>query len=173
MIFLTVGTWYRGFDRLVKAVDELAGIGVLTEEVIAQTGYGSYRADYLTTIGFCSPDDFANLVSSARLVVSHAGMGTVIQALKQCKPLIVVPRCRSLGEVGNNHQFATARQLEAEGKVLVAYDVSQLPARLKEADAFTPSQSNGSEKILQTVQGFILEEVLAKKLRKRNSWLFR
>ena len=51
MIFLTVGSWYRGFDRLVCAVDALKETGEIAEEVIAQirewrpspfrTGFGS------------------------------------------------------------------------------------------------------------------------------------
>jgi UDP-N-acetylglucosamine transferase subunit ALG13 len=47
LIFLTVGTWYKGFDRLVKAVDELVGSVIIDDQVIAQIGYGSYKPRYL------------------------------------------------------------------------------------------------------------------------------
>jgi UDP-N-acetylglucosamine transferase subunit ALG13 len=162
LIFLTIGTWCKGFDRLVKAVDELVECDVITDKVIAQIGYSSYTPKHLNTIRFCSPDDFADLVSSARLLISHAGIGTIIHAIAQCKPIVVVPRRKELGEVDNEHQFATAKQFAAEGSILVAYDVSELATTLKQAETFVPVGSKGSEKILQAVQGFI-DKIAAKK----------
>ena len=82
MIFLAVGNWHKGFDRLVKAVDDLIGSGVITDGVTAQTGYGSYKPKHMTVMNFCSPDEFKNLISKAELVVSHAGVGTIAQAIK-------------------------------------------------------------------------------------------
>jgi len=162
LIFLTVGTWRAGYDRLVEAVDELLGRGVIAEEVIAQIGNGSYKPKYMTVMEFCSPDEFRDLISKSRLVISHAGMGTIIETVQLLKPLIAVPRRTSLGEVDNDHQFATAKQLEAEGKILVACEVSELPAKLEEAETFVPSGGQGSNEILEVVQGFIDDLVTRK-----------
>jgi len=155
VIFLTVGTWRRGYDRLVRAVDELVEKGVIAEEVAAQIGHGSYQPRQLKTIRFCSPDEFVKLISEVSLVISHAGMGTIIQAVRLGKPVIVVPRKASLGEADNDHQFTTAKQLEAEGKVLAAYEVSELPEKLEQAKTFVPSRSSGADQILKAVQEFI------------------
>ena len=38
MIFVSVGTHEQPFNRLVKAVDDLKKDGVITDEVIIQTG---------------------------------------------------------------------------------------------------------------------------------------
>lgn len=46
MIFVTVGTHEQPFDRLVKAVDELKRDGIITEEVIMQTGFSIYEPKY-------------------------------------------------------------------------------------------------------------------------------
>jgi len=162
LIFLTVGTWRKGFDRLVKAVDELVGGGVIIDEVIAQIGYGSYKPNYLKTIDFCSPDEFEHLISRAKVLISHAGVGTMALAIKRRKPVIVVPRKVSLGEVDNDHQFTTARHLEAEGKILVAYEVSELPAKLEQAKTFVPIGTQDSHQILHVVQEFI-DSVVEKK----------
>ena len=91
MIFLTVGTWRVGYNRLVEAVDELLGSGVIAEEVIAQTGYSAYKPKHMTVIEFCSPGEFRNLISKAGVVISHAGMGTIIETVQLLKPLIAVP----------------------------------------------------------------------------------
>ena len=42
MIFVTVGTHEQPFNRLVKKIDELKRDGVITEEVIIQTGFSTY-----------------------------------------------------------------------------------------------------------------------------------
>lgn len=155
MIFLTVGTWRAGYDRLVKAIDELLSSGIISEEVVGQIGYGSYKPKHMTVMEFCSPDEFIKMVTKARLVISHAGMGTIIEAAKQAKPIIVVPRKPELGEVDNDHQFATAKQLESEGKILVAYEVDNLSEKIEQAKVFVPSQGQGSQGIINAVQGFI------------------
>ncbi len=162
MIFLTVGTWRSGYNRLVRAIDELIIAGVITEEVIAQTGYGSYKPGNMMMIEFCSPSEFGKLVSEARFVISHAGMGTIIETVRLHKPLIVVPRQSSLGEVDNDHQFTTAKRLEAEGKILVAYEVSELPVKLEQARTFVPVNSRASEDILRAVEE-VIEAVAAKR----------
>lgn len=162
MIFLTVGTWRTGYDRLVKAIDELIRSSVITEEVVVQTGYGSFKPKHMTVIEFCSPDEFVDIVSKARFVISHAGIGTIIETVRMRKPLIAVPRRRSLREVDNDHQFTTAKQLEKEGRILVAYEVNELPGKLKDAEVFIPVQGQGSEKILEEVQKFIDELIIKK-----------
>lgn len=46
MIFVTVGTHEQPFNRLVKAIDKLKKDGVITEDVIMQTGYSTYEPKY-------------------------------------------------------------------------------------------------------------------------------
>lgn len=162
LIFLTVGTWHSGFDRLIKAADELISSGVIIGEVIAQTGYSSYKPKNMTVIKFCPPNEFREIVSKADFVISHAGMGTIIETVRLHKPLIAVPRQSSLGEVDNNHQFNTAKQLEAEGKILVAYETSELPAKLEQVSSFVPVNSQASEDILKAVDD-VINSVAAKK----------
>lgn len=162
MIFLTVGTWRNGYNRLVHAVDELKKNSVISEEVVAQTGYGAYVPQHLEVVKFCSPAKFRDLVNQATLIISHAGMGTIIEAVKLGKPIIAVPRQPSLEEVDNDHQFTTARQLESEGRILVAYDVSELAGKLVEARNFVPAKGEGGERILQAVKQ-VIEAVAAKK----------
>ena len=162
MIFLPVGTWKEGYNRLLKAVDELLCNGDITEEVIAQTGYSSYKPKNMTSIDFCSPDEFTNMISRSRIVISHAGMGTIIETVKQSKPIIVVPRKADLDEVDNDHQFVTAKQFESENKILVAYEVSDLPAKLKDANTFIPTQVQVSLDIMNTVQKYIDDLIIKK-----------
>ncbi len=157
MIFLTVGSWYRGFDRLVKAVEELHQEGTICEEVVAQIGPGAYKPTNIQAMEFCSPKQFQQFMADARIIIAHAGMGTIAEAVSRGKPIVVVPRKHALGEHLDDHQFATARQLEAEGKIIVAYDTKELSSKLQEAEGFVPTRTEGSRDILKTIDAFICD----------------
>jgi beta-1,4-N-acetylglucosaminyltransferase len=162
LIFLTVGSWYKGFNRLVKAVDELVGYGIITDKVIAQIGNSSYEPKHMEVIDFCSPDEFGNIISQAKVVISHAGVGTIAQTIRKRKPIVVVPRKGSLGEHFDDHQFVTAETLEKEGKVLVAYETNDIQYKLEQAETFVPNQAEGSQGILNAIQAFIDDIIINK-----------
>ena len=46
MIFVSVGTYRTGFDRLIREVDRLAGNRIL-KNVIAQIGYTKYQPKFI------------------------------------------------------------------------------------------------------------------------------
>lgn len=131
MIFLTVGTQIP-FDRLVAAVDRWAG-----EEpgrpVFAQIGPTGLRPRHLAWRDFVSPAECGRLMREADLVVSHAGMGTILGALELGTPTLVMPRRAALGEHRNDHQLATARWFSQLGGVSVAFDETELLERLGDA----------------------------------------
>lgn len=155
MILLTVGSWHRGFDRLVRAVDELKQQGVIEDEVRAQIGDGAYKPQHLEWVDYIEPAEFDALTARSRLLIAHAGMGTIATALKYAKPIIVMPRKHELGEHIDNHQFATVEALEKEHKIIAAYEVDQLPQKLEQARTFVPAQGQGADGILAAVQEFI------------------
>ena len=162
LIFLTVGNWHRGFDRLVRAVDELKGRSVISDDVVAQVGFGEYRPANLQAMDFCSPAQFRATTAQARIVVTHAGIGTIGEAVSLGKPVVVVPRKAELGEAVDDHQRTTARQLEREGKVLAAYETSELAQKLEDARRFVPARGDGGQGILSLVEDFIADLVKRK-----------
>lgn len=123
MIFCTIGT-QAPFDRFIKIIDELAPS--LNEEVIAQTLNGTYCVKNIKTVGLLPPNEFSELFSKARIIISHAGVGTILSALTSNKPLIIFPRLAKLGEHRNDHQLATAEQMNKLGYVYVANDEDSL-----------------------------------------------
>src|SRR5450432_3541007 len=62
-------------------------------------------------------------------------MGTILTALRHSKPLLVMPRRFAFGEQRNDHQLATAKHLLELGKISVAFDETELLARLSNMDA--------------------------------------
>lgn len=139
MIFCTVGT-QAPFDRFVRIVDEVAAH--LDEEVIAQVYKSGYASRNIRMVGFLPPDEFDRYLGRARLIVAHAGMGTIISAMCRHKPVIVFPRSAALGEHRNEHQQATAQKMSELGYVYVANDAQELEALLT-SDGLKPLRGLG------------------------------
>jgi UDP-N-acetylglucosamine transferase subunit ALG13 len=130
VIFATVGTQLP-FDRMIAALDDWAGTRP-GREVFAQVGPGRYVPRHIEHRAFISPAECRARMVAADAIVAHAGMGTILTALELGKPLLIVPRRASLGEHRNEHQLATARRFADTGRLLVAFDESELAERLDE-----------------------------------------
>lgn len=124
MIFATMGTQIP-FDRFLRMLDQVAPL-LNGEQIIAQTISGTYKPTNFETVGLIGPELFNRYISSARVIVAHAGMGTIISALTAHKPIVVVPRIAAQGEHRNEHQLATARRLSEMGLIHVAENATAL-----------------------------------------------
>ena len=124
MIFLTLGT-NEPFDRLVMAMDNIAAVNRQIA-IVGQLSTSSAKPRNFNVIGYLSPQDYYRYFDSASLIVSHAGMGTIISALERGKPIIVMPRKAALGENNSDHQIATAKKLADLKYVNVANDENEL-----------------------------------------------
>ena len=127
MILVTVGM-QLGFDRLIRAMDALAP--ELGQPVIAQTGRGTYTPQHMDARAKIAPAEFEALMRDAQLIVSHAGIGTVLTAARVGKPVLLMPRRADLGEHRNDHQLATARSLQGRAGILIAMDEGELAAQI-------------------------------------------
>ncbi|TFL17117.1 glycosyltransferase [Jannaschia formosa] len=128
MIFATTGTQLP-FPRLVRALDAWAA-RMPEERVVAQIGPDPGRYPHLELHATLPPDRFDALFSAARVVVAHAGIGSILAARQYDRPLILVPRRADLGEHRNDHQAATARRLGARAGLHVVWDEADLGAAL-------------------------------------------
>lgn len=137
MIFLTVGSTI-GFDRLVRAVDELVECGTIKEEVLAQIGNGSFEPRHMRFERFMAKPEYERHVAEASWLIGHAGAGTIALALAYDKRLLVMPRQSAQRESVNDHQVATARKFVGLGHVLAAYEAADLPAGIDAIERFSP-----------------------------------
>ena len=139
MIFVTVGTNEAPFDRLVERFDRVER----DEHVIIQCGASSIRPARAECVDFISFTELVEHVRAARIVVTHAGVGSVAVALANGKHPIVVPRLARFGEAVDDHQLAFARRFAATGQVRLVEDLEELPAALEEtgdaAEVHTPT----------------------------------
>ena len=137
MIFVTVGTTHFPFDRLVASVATLD----VDDEIVVQRGASSITPENAQVIDFLSFEELADHVRRSRVVVSHAGVGSIMVALSHGKRPIVVPRLARYGEAVDDHQAQIAAMLGEQGRVTALDDVGGL--RLAIASALDVPNERG------------------------------
>ncbi len=151
MIFATVGTQLP-FPRMMQALSDIAPR--LDEPIIAQTGKDTQSWPDLDSRASLTPTEYKALFQKARVIVAHAGIGTILSAKRWKKPLIILPRKHSLNEHRNDHQLATARQMERLSGIHVAWEIGDLEDFILETDleAADDSQSEGTQRLIQHIR---------------------
>lgn len=135
MIFVTVGTSSWDFIRLIKEMDRIAGN--IDEEIIIQISTNEYEPKNSKYFRFASNEKIEKLYKNARVVVSHAGVGCIISALRHNKSNIVVPRRKEFGEHFDDHQIEIAKEMEKVGRIIVVWDINNLEETLNNLTAFS------------------------------------
>jgi UDP-N-acetylglucosamine transferase subunit ALG13 len=156
MIFVTVGTQLP-FDRMVRTVDEWAGAHGRGSEVFAQTGPSQFKPRHIHSAPFISAAECRRRTCSARVIIAHAGMGSIITALELGKPILVMPRRAALGEQRNDHQVATAHHFLEQGRVAVAFDEQELMRQLEQIEQLAAGQRIdhvASPRLLRALRSF-------------------
>ena len=158
MIFVTVGS-ADPFERLIRAMDEWAGSRGRTD-IFAQIGKSDYVPRHMEAVHFLEPAEFRERVRSARLVVAHAGMGSIITAMELGTPIIVMPKWAHLGEHRNDHQVATAKKFGQKQGIIVANDEKDLIVKLESEEALpspTRVRQEASPDLISAIRNSIWE----------------
>ena len=89
MIYVTLGTMFLDFPRLIRKLDQIAQ--ATGERTIIQIGLGRTYPKHCAYFDFKPRHEIMQLQRDARLIVCHAGIGSVLDALEARRPFIVVP----------------------------------------------------------------------------------
>ncbi|WP_158078547.1 glycosyltransferase [Microbulbifer mangrovi] len=157
MIFVSVGTQLP-FDRLISAMDQWSG-NHPDYSVFAQIGESQYAPKNMAFEKNLSISEYTDCFNKASLVVSHAGMGTIITALESQKPLIIMPREFSRSEHRNDHQVATAEKFSHFDLIDVVEDTASLfdaiDSAMKSAGEKTSPRLEVSGALIQAIESVI------------------
>ncbi len=115
MILVTVGTHSAPFDRLIRRMDRIAEL--TDEEVLMQVGTAGFRPSNAAYFRFLSEEDYEKAFRRSRVVVSHAGVGTILRCALSEKPLVCSPRLRRYAEHWDDHQLDLCRALSQGGRL--------------------------------------------------------
>lgn len=153
MIYVTLGTMFMDFARLVRQMDTIAAR--TGEEVIMQTGLATTLPRHAKHFDFKPHEELLEIQSRARLVVGHAGIGVTMDALRVKKPLLLVPRLKRFGEHMNDHQVEIARAVEKRGWGRMVLDIEELPDLCAEPPLPATHYVPDNERLITFVRGFV------------------
>ena len=146
MIFVTVGTHEQPFNRLVEAIDKLKEKGTITEEVIVQTGFSTYKPQHCIWSKMFAYQDMCKFVEQARIVITHGGPSSFIMPLQIGKIPIVVPRQKMFGEHVNDHQLVFAQKIAQQWRnILVVEEIENLEGMICDYNARTYNMQKAAE----------------------------
>jgi UDP-N-acetylglucosamine transferase subunit ALG13 len=145
MIFFTVGTQLP-FERLVDYMEKWS-ICNPNVKIVGQI-CDEKKTDNFISKAFMSPDEYMECFTQASVVISHAGMGSIISAIEYEKPIIIVPRFSYLGEHRNDHQIYTAEAFSCKSGIYVANDYDELSCYLNCNELSAPANDISIESSL-------------------------
>ena len=157
MILVTVGTQIP-FDRLISIVDDWVGQTSCPQEIVAQVGNSKFKSKNMTVFQSVEPEKFEQYIYDCDFIISHAGMGSILTALRVKKPIVIFPRIASLGEHRNDHQLATANSFSDVEGVYVVHNKNELFNVLNASSNLLPGTLNESaeyKKLLGNISNLI------------------
>ncbi len=154
-IFVTVGNHPDPFDRLLKKLDELVENGSIKEKVFAQTSSSHYKPRHYEWKEDLPFEDFQRRIRDARLVICHAGVGSVLNALEYGKTCIAVTRLQKYHEHTDDHQLDIAEGFGEMGLIIPVVEMDELEGAIEKARTFKPAEIKLSGNIQEIINGFL------------------
>lgn len=158
MILVTVGSQKFQFNRLLQEIDKLIEEGIIKEKVFAQIGVSDYIPKNYEHMAFVTQEEFNKKIDECNILITHAGTGVIVNALKKEKKVIAVPRLAKYGEHVDDHQLQLIDEFKELNFIEPAYEVSGIEECLKNVrtKSYNKYISN-TDKIIESIEEFIKE----------------
>ena len=136
LILVTLGTHGQPFTRAIELVANLD-----TDELLIQHGSTPPRPDLVTAdwVDYLASEALFASMRRADVVISHAGVGSMITAVRSGKKPVVLPRLGRFGEHVDDHQLQLAERFGQRGLVLVCTPESRVEVLVDHAKNSRPA----------------------------------
>jgi len=134
LILVLCGTQKQNFSRMIREVEKLAD----DNEIIVQAGHSSYESNKMMIFDFISREQLKNLYERADYIITHAGAGSMLQAIGAKKKTIAFPRLQKYGEHVDDHQLQLAKKLNDMGYLLVFHEDDKMRDVFNKVKVFKP-----------------------------------
>lgn len=145
MIFVSLGTQDKPFNRIIdyilklkEEIKELEDIEIVFQigqtklseeekskieklnekkvsEKINNQKIKNKEEKNITVFNMLKPEEMKQYIINASIVITHAGVGTIMECIEHNKDIVVLPRKEENGEHVNNHQEEIAFEMEKNG----------------------------------------------------------
>lgn len=154
MVYVSLGTQDKKFPRLLQEVDKMIEKGIIKDEVIAQIGQTKYESKNMKLYDYLSKEDVLKYMKESRFIITHGGVGTILDALKLNKKVIAVARLKLYKEHVNDHQLQIIKEFTKLGYILDGtYDLEKA---LFDVNEFIPNQYvSNNENFVNLIEEYI------------------
>lgn len=149
MILITVGTQEHKFDRFFNIIDEIN----FNEEVIIQCGETKYTNSKYKVSPYY--DNYLELVKKAKVIITHGGVGSIMEGLEEKKKVIAMVRKEEFLEHVNDHQEEIVNKLVENKNILKFDSVKSLKLALNNTDKLREYKFNNdlfNEKLYDLIE---------------------
>ena len=156
MILVVLGTQDKRFERLLKVVEEAIDQGVIKEEVMVQAGCTVYDSSKMNVVDYVDMTTFEQWMKDCRLLITHGGVGTIMSALRNKKPVIACARLAKYGEHHNDHRCEIIETFYEKGYLIPLRDGQSLKEVLSAAENFVvPEVESNNHKMIELLSNYL------------------
>lgn len=156
MIFVTLGTQDKSFSRLLDAIEKQIKNGTIKEKVIVQAGYTDYISENMEILKMIPMEEFDKYIKECDLLITHAGVGSIMTGLSNNKKVIAAARLKEYNEHTNDHQIQIATEFSKEGYIIYLDDFDNLDKALEKVKTFKPKKFKYNNKnFINIIENFI------------------
>lgn len=157
MILVLLGTFVAVFRRPLIELEKLCKEGIINEDVIVQSGYTTFdESIHLKLTPFFNPQELTALHLKARLIITHAGTGSIMNAMRLKKKTIAIARLAKHNEHVDDHQIEILEEFAHSGYILPWRELDDISTVLVKAEQFKPARfESGNSKIINYITAYI------------------
>ena len=152
MILVTCGTQQQQFTRLFEYVEQLN----IDDEVIMQLGHTQFNTRHQS---YDFSTSFEEDIKRADIIITHGGVGTIMNGLLNNKKVIVVPRLSKYNEHVDDHQLEITSKLTNLGYIYSANSFEELKKLVDNIDQLTFKPYISTNKEFNQKLNSLLEEL--------------
>ncbi len=158
MILVTLGTQDKSFKRLLDAIQKQIDKGNIVDRVVVQAGCTKFDSKDMEIFDLIPVDEFKKLTKEADLIITHGGVGSIMDGLKNGKKIIAAPRLQKYGEHVNDHQLQIIDEFAKMGYVMPLKDFNVLDKALKKLKKFKPKKfESNTQNMVDFISNYIDE----------------
>ena len=156
MILVLLGTQKNSFVRLLDEIEKCIDSKVITEEVVVQAGYTVFNSVKMKILDFISQDELNSLLAQANIIITHGGVGSILNGIKLEKKVIAIPRLAQYKEHVNDHQIQIVEKFNKQGYIIGINNISNLAQAIKDINTFSPKKfESNTSNIINIIDSFI------------------
>ena len=156
MILVLLGTQNNSFQRLLEKIEQCIKKEQITEEVVVQAGYTKYESKNMKIFDFIPKEELEELQRKAKFIITHGGVGSIIQSITKDKKVIAIPRLHQYQEHVNDHQKEIVEIFNEKGYIIGIQKLEDLEEALKRVEDFNHKKyTQNNDKMLKIIEEFI------------------